>query len=97
MLCLLCYNSDFGTSRLLQLDDGRLQTTAMGTAAYMPPELFGLDAPHLSAKVDIYSLGVLMYLLFTLHWRGAVAEAACVPNRCECLQWPQARAPPESP
>merc|ERR1712025_1104970 len=37
----------------------------MGLVHYMAPELFTIDTPKLSAKADIYSLGVLMWELFT--------------------------------
>jgi len=61
---LIAKISDFGYARIIQ--HNQLLTKAMGTVAYMSPELFILEAKaQVSVKVDVYSFGALMYELFT--------------------------------
>ena len=51
--------ADFGQSKLLQNCAEALSTTQPGTISYMPPEALKKDKEY-TAKVDSFSLGVLM-------------------------------------
>ena len=51
--------ADFGQSKLLQNCAESLSTTQPGTITYMPPEALKKDKEY-TAKVDSFSLGVLM-------------------------------------
>lgn len=55
--CKLC---DFGEMRILEYTDQEA-STYVGTMAYMSPEIF--EGKKYGTKTDIWSLGVLMYLL----------------------------------
>ncbi|KAK3198619.1 hypothetical protein Dsin_022034 [Dipteronia sinensis] len=51
--------SDFGLARLMDKDQTQVMTVAKGTPGYIAPEL--ISGKHIiSAKVDIYSLGVVI-------------------------------------
>ncbi|KAK1582235.1 hypothetical protein Q3G72_013075 [Acer saccharum] len=50
--------SDFGLARLIDKDQTQVMTVTKGTPGYMAPELIG--SKIISAKVDIYSLGVVI-------------------------------------
>ena len=58
---------DFGLARPLGTDVARLTSTgqAVGTPAYMPPELINGDAAALGPATDVYSLGVILYEVLT--------------------------------
>ena len=56
--------ADFGLSKLLQNRSGSLMTTQPGTIAYMPPEALKKGGEY-TAKVDSFSLGVLMLEICT--------------------------------
>ena len=51
--------ADFGQAKLLQNRTGSLMTTQPGTITYMPPEALKKGGEY-TAKVDSFSLGVLM-------------------------------------
>jgi len=53
---------DFGVARAAKAQP-KEQENVSGTPAYMPPEQF--EGSPLSTRADIYSLGVLMYEMFT--------------------------------
>jgi hypothetical protein len=58
---------DFGIAKLLSADTGRITQTgaAMGTPQFMPPEqCLGRPVDH---RADIYSFGIILYLVFTGH------------------------------
>lgn len=53
---------DFGVARVAK-NEPKQKESVSGTPAYMPPEQF--EGAALSQRADIYSLGVLMYEMFT--------------------------------
>jgi len=53
---------DFGVARVAK-GEVREEKTVTGTPAYMPPEQF--EGEPLTHRADIYSLGVMMYEMFT--------------------------------
>ncbi len=54
--------ADFGIARLLN-SAGTTVTTGIGTPAYMAPEQF--VGQHVDARTDVYSLGVMLYVMAT--------------------------------
>jgi serine/threonine protein kinase len=56
--------SDFGLSTVLSVEQTHRTSQVKGTISYMSPELFIQDS--VSPALDIYSLGVVMYLM----WAG---------------------------
>lgn len=65
--------ADFGIAKAIdEQEEGLTRTGAsLGTLKYMAPEQF-LDSKHVDQRADIYSLGVLLFLLLTgrLPFRG---------------------------
>lgn len=59
---------DFGIAKIVRPEDGQTMLTrtgeSLGTPLYMAPEQFR-DAKRVDARADIYSLGALLYELFT--------------------------------
>ncbi|KAG1663383.1 hypothetical protein FOA52_007120 [Chlamydomonas sp. UWO 241] len=55
--------SDFGLSRVLNANKNHIKTQTFGTVTHVPPEL--LAKGMLTAKADVYAIGVLMWEIFT--------------------------------
>ena len=49
--------TDFGLSRVLELNTSHVSTQSFGTVPYMPPEL--LSEGRMTKAVDVYSFAVL--------------------------------------
>ncbi|ELR16527.1 protein kinase domain containing protein [Acanthamoeba castellanii str. Neff] len=59
-----CKIADFGTSRsITQAQEAFNHTAALGTPIYMAPEI--LEHKPYSAKIDVYSFGVMLWVLYT--------------------------------
>lgn len=55
--------SDFGLSRVLGANKNHIKTQTFGTVTHVPPEL--LAKGTLSAKADVYAIGVLLWEIYT--------------------------------
>ncbi|XP_019163397.1 PREDICTED: G-type lectin S-receptor-like serine/threonine-protein kinase LECRK3 [Ipomoea nil] len=55
--------SDFGLAKLLRMNESRTQTNIRGTKGYVAPEWFRNN--KVTAKVDVYSFGVLLMEIIT--------------------------------
>lgn len=56
---------DFGLSKIMHGEETRMDLTSqgVGTYWYLPPETFEDFNPQISAKVDVWSLGVIFFEL----------------------------------
>jgi serine/threonine protein kinase len=88
------YLSDFGITRLM--DSGTTTLVGAGTPAYMAPELvLGKDP---SIQTDIYSLGVILYEMFTGGERPFTGEFAKTGGSTSAkVIWEQVNTIPPSP
>ena len=59
--------SDLGQAKILDLSPARRQTTAPGNVCYMPPEAL-VSMPTYSAKIDVFSFGILILHVATHTW-----------------------------
>lgn len=60
---------DFGLSRRLSFEAGTRMTPKIGTTEYMAPEAFaGRVKPVLADRTDIWSLGVVLHVIFIGHF-----------------------------
>ena len=96
---------DFGISKFLEMDDesSRLTKTGqiIGTPLYMSPEQ-ALGEEDLDHRVDVYSLGVIMYELITgqppftaVNYLGIIAQHASDPPRPPSKVRPDLEIPPQ--
>ncbi len=86
---------DFGIGLLhkVRADQSSVPIRAAGTLPYMAPERFGDPATARDVRSDVYSLGVVLYRMFTGHypyevgrrtygeWKKTTAESAPTPPR----------------
>lgn len=79
---------DFGISKLVTHTRLTMTSMVMGTPQYMSPEQFR-DSGNVDARADIYSLGVLLYELFT----GELPTAAAKPASKVAIGVPEALDP----
>eukprot|EP00927_Polykrikos_kofoidii_P000225 TRINITY_DN10093_c0_g1_i2.p1 TRINITY_DN10093_c0_g1~~TRINITY_DN10093_c0_g1_i2.p1 ORF type:complete len:537 (-),score=45.35 TRINITY_DN10093_c0_g1_i2:212-1822(-) len=56
--------ADFGMARVLGSEKAH-ETKSMGTISSMPPEVFVKTGATLTAKVDVYAFGILLWMLST--------------------------------
>ncbi len=54
---------DFGICKTIDSEETKIDLTSpgVGTYWYLPPEVFDECKPHVSPKVDIWSIGVVLY------------------------------------
>lgn len=73
--------TDFGLGRIMTAASTRMTQTgfAMGTPLYMPPEQL-LDAKSADVRSDIFSLGRMLYELYTGPLLSAVQDSSQVPS-----------------
>jgi serine/threonine protein kinase len=57
--------TDFGLAKLMEDGDVSMTSSALGTAAYMPPEQTGGNADKIGPASDVYGLGAILYHLLT--------------------------------
>ncbi|KAI3412699.1 Protein kinase domain-containing protein [Psidium guajava] len=70
--------ADFGLTKLTEVGSGSLPTRLVGTFGYMPPEY--AQYGNVSAKVDVYAFGVVLYELVSakeaiVKANGSIAES----------------------
>ena len=55
--------TDFGLCKIMTEEETKLELTSqgVGTYWYLPPECFARDPPGISSKVDVWSVGVILY------------------------------------
>ena len=96
---------DFGISKFMELDEesSRLTKTGqiIGTPLYMSPEQ-ALGEEDLDHRVDVYSLGVIMYELITgqppftaVNYLGIIAQHASDPPKPPSKVRPDLEIPPQ--
>ncbi len=54
---------DFGLSKVMETEDTNIELTSqgVGTYWYLPPEAYNRDDPKVNNKVDVWSVGVIMF------------------------------------
>lgn len=54
---------DFGICKTIDSEETKIDLTSpgVGTYWYLPPEVFDECKPHVSPKVDIWSIGVIFF------------------------------------
>lgn len=61
-ICKVC---DFGLCRILGDDSEEIKTNSLGTLSYMPPEVLQSQDHSLTRKTDVYSLGMIVWIVLT--------------------------------
>ena len=85
---------DFGMSRVVQQDRTMLSTNgAVGTPAFLAPELASGSESYASYKVDVYSFGVLLHYL----WTRTVPYASLRVNPFQLMELVRSGLRPEIP
>ena len=88
------YLSDFGITRLI--DSGTTTLVGAGTPAYMAPEIIAGRDP--SKQTDIYSLGIILYEIYTGGERPFTGDNAKVSGSTSTkIIWEHINAVPPSP
>ena len=85
--------ADFGLAKVLSRQRGKLLMTACGTPGYVAPEI--LEEKGYGEKVDVWSLGVILYVLlcgFPVRWWSTAAGWPLRMQRAACAPPPRAAA-----
>nr|GMD19350.1 G-type lectin S-receptor-like serine/threonine-protein kinase RLK1 [Ipomoea batatas] len=77
--------SDFGLAKLLKMNESRTQTNIRGTKGYVAPEWFRNN--KVTAKVDVYSFGVLLMEIITCRRNVEDVERCGGDNKAILTDW----------